>query len=180
VIFLSHGAAQSVQRRPGKSVSDFRQGQIFSLRSSTQLLIQFVCGVIAELERPEREATVNLNPATKQKLVAFSPQANYSDWATATGQLILVPAFVDRGMSFSKRGGSPTVVNLSFLDRSRYFFFQVAPHLSLRGWVNPVTDPLLLRNSDTARNRTRDLWVRSQELWPLDHRGGRALFAYFH
>jgi hypothetical protein len=27
----------------------------------------------------------------------------------------------------------PKVVNLSFLDRSRYFFLQVAPHLSSRG-----------------------------------------------
>jgi hypothetical protein len=43
---------------------------------------------------------------------------------------ILVPPFVDSGMSRGQRGGSLTVVNLSFLDRSRYFFFQVAPHLS--------------------------------------------------
>jgi hypothetical protein len=34
---------------------------------------------------------------------------------------ILVPTFVDRGVSRGQRGGSPTVVNLSFLDRSRYF-----------------------------------------------------------
>jgi hypothetical protein len=29
--------------------------------------------------------------------------------------------FADRGVSRGRRGGSPTVVNLSFLDRSRYF-----------------------------------------------------------
>jgi hypothetical protein len=45
----------------------------------------------------------------------------------------LVPTFMDRGVSRGQRGGSPTVVILSFLDRSRYFFFQVAPHLSSRG-----------------------------------------------
>jgi hypothetical protein len=28
-----------------------------------------------------------------------------------------VPTFVDRGVSRDQRGGSPTVVNLSFLDR---------------------------------------------------------------
>jgi hypothetical protein len=28
-----------------------------------------------------------------------------------------VPTFVDRGVSRGQRGGSPTVVNLSFLDR---------------------------------------------------------------
>jgi hypothetical protein len=32
---------------------------------------------------------------------------------------------------------------LGFLDRSRYYFFQVAPQLYSRGWVVPVPDPLL-------------------------------------
>jgi hypothetical protein len=32
----------------------------------------------------------------------------------------------------------PTVVNLGFLDRSRYFFLRVAPQLSSRGRVDPV------------------------------------------
>jgi hypothetical protein len=44
---------------------------------------------------------------------------------------------------------------LGFLDRSRYFFFQVAPQLYSRVWVDPVPDPLLLRKSDSAGNRTR-------------------------
>jgi hypothetical protein len=44
--------------------------------------------------------------------------------------------------------------NLEFLYRSRYFFFQVAPQLYSRGWVDPVPDPLL-RKSGSARNRTR-------------------------
>jgi hypothetical protein len=44
---------------------------------------------------------------------------------------------------------------LGFLDRSRYYFFQVAPHLYSRGWVDPVPDPLLLRKSGRAGNRTR-------------------------
>jgi hypothetical protein len=53
--------------------------------------------------------------------MALSPRANYTDWATAICQRNLVPTFVDRGVSRGQRGGSPTVVNLSFLDRSRYF-----------------------------------------------------------
>jgi hypothetical protein len=53
----------------------------------------------------------------------------------------------------------PTTVNFGFLDRSR-------------GWVDPVPEPLLLRKSDSAGNRTQDLWICSQELWPLDGRGG--------
>jgi hypothetical protein len=34
---------------------------------------------------------------------------------------------------------------LGFLDRNRYFFFQVAPQLYSRGWVDIVPDTLLLR-----------------------------------
>jgi hypothetical protein len=45
--------------------------------------------------------------------------------------------------------------------------------------VNPVPDPLLLRKSGSARNRIRDLWICSQELWPLDHRGGRLKHTVF-
>jgi hypothetical protein len=51
--------------------------------------------------------------------MAFSRQANYSDWATTTCWRNLVPTFVDIEVSRGQRGGSPTVVNLSFLDRSR-------------------------------------------------------------
>jgi hypothetical protein len=41
---------------------------------------------------------------------------------------------------------------LDFLGRSRYFFFQIAPQLYLRGWVDPVPDPLLLRKSGSEFN----------------------------
>jgi hypothetical protein len=36
----------------------------------------------------------------------------------------LVSTFVDKGVSCGQRGGSPMVVNLSFLDRSNYFSFK--------------------------------------------------------
>jgi hypothetical protein len=49
----------------------------------------------------------------------------------------------------------PYCFNLDFLDQSRYFFFQVAPQLYSRGWMDPVLDPLLLRKSGSAGNRTR-------------------------
>jgi hypothetical protein len=38
--------------------------------------------------------------------------------------------------------------------------------------VDPVSDPLLLRKFGSTRNLTQDIWVSSQELWPLDYRGG--------
>jgi hypothetical protein len=43
---------------------------------------------------------------------------------------------------------------LGFIDRSHYFFYQVAPPLYSRGWVDPVPDPLLFF-SGSAGNRTR-------------------------
>jgi hypothetical protein len=107
-------------------------------------------------------------------------QANYPEWATATGLWILVSTFVDRGVSRGQRGGTTTAVNLSFLDRSCYFFFQVAPHLSSRAWVYPVPDPLLLRKSRSAGKRTRDLYDCSQKLWPLDDRDGQVDLTTFN
>jgi hypothetical protein len=86
--------------------------------------------------------------------------------------LLLVPTFADRGVSRCQRGKTPTTVNLRFLYRGCYFFFQVTPHLCSRGWVDPVPNQSLLRKYGSARNRTRDFWVCSQELWPPDHRGG--------
>jgi hypothetical protein len=63
--------------------------------------------------------------------VAFSPQANYTDWATATCWRNLVQTFADRGVSRGQRDGFPTVVNLRFLDWSSYFSFKyllIYPH----------------------------------------------------
>ena len=39
--------------------------------------------------------------------------------------------------------------------------------------MDPVPDPLLLRKSGSAGDRTRDLCICSQKLRPLDHRGCR-------
>jgi hypothetical protein len=61
---------------------------------------------------------------TSMSSVALSPQANYTDLATATCRRNLVPTFVDGMVSRGQRGGSSTVVNLIFLDRSRYFSFK--------------------------------------------------------
>jgi hypothetical protein len=63
---------------------------------------------------------------------------------------------------------------LDSLDQSHYFFFQVAPQLYSQGWVGPVPDPLLLRKSGSARNRTQDIWICSQELRPLAQSGSQS------
>jgi hypothetical protein len=59
----------------------------------------------------------HLNRQLSINSVALSPQANYIDWETATCWRNLVPTFVDREVSRGQHGGSPTAVNLSFLDR---------------------------------------------------------------
>jgi hypothetical protein len=81
-----------------------------------------------------------------------------------------------RGVTWSAQR-IPTAVNLCFLDlEPLLLLIQVAPPLTSRGsrgWVDPVPDPLLLRKSISAWNRTRDLCICSQKLCPLDHRGGQ-------
>jgi hypothetical protein len=83
----------------------------------------------------------------------------------------IVPTFGDRWCRVVS-ATDPHGHILGFLDRGRYFPIQVTAQLYSRVWVDSVPDPLLLRKSGRAGNRTRDLWICSQELWPLDHRGG--------
>jgi hypothetical protein len=72
---------------------------------------------------------------------AFSQQRNILTERPPPVGEFLVPTFVDRGVWRGQRGGSPTVVNLSFIDRSRYFFFQIAPHLSSQELSGPRSRP---------------------------------------
>jgi hypothetical protein len=65
---------------------------------------------------------------------------------------------------------------LGFLDRCRHFFFQVAPQLYSRGWVDPVPVPTTSQQIWWRRESNRDLWICSQELWRLDHSGGLSWF----
>jgi hypothetical protein len=66
----------------------------------------------------------------------------------------LVPTFANRGCHVVSVT-DPYGRILGFLARRRYFFLQVASQLYSRGWVDPVLDPILLRKSGSAGNRTR-------------------------
>jgi hypothetical protein len=68
----------------------------------------------------------------KRKLRGFGPRANYADRATAASWRSSADFLRIEGVAWSAQR-IPTVVNFDFLDRSRYFFFQVAPQLSSRG-----------------------------------------------
>jgi len=79
-------------------------------------------------------------------------------------------------VSHGHRNGSPRPLISVYRTWIATYFIQVAPQLTSqgsRGWVHPVPDPMPLRKSGSAGNRTRDLCICSQKLWPLDHRGGR-------
>jgi hypothetical protein len=98
----------------------------------------------------ERECRLWEKKKAKTKSKSSWPQS-------ASDRLLLVklvPTFAYRGCHMVSVT-DPYGNILGFLDRSRYFFFQVAPQLYSRGWVDPVPDPLLLRKSGKAGNRTR-------------------------
>jgi hypothetical protein len=93
--------------------------------------------------------------ANKQnKLHGLSSRTNYTERSDRLLSAKLVPTFADRGCRVVS-ATDPYCRIVGFLDRSSYFFFQVAPHLYSRGWVDPVPDPLFLRKSGNAGNRTR-------------------------
>jgi hypothetical protein len=66
----------------------------------------------------------------------------------------LVPTFADIGCHVVRVTG-PYGRILGFLDRSSYLFFRVGPELYSGGWLDAFPDPLLLRKSGSAGNRTR-------------------------
>jgi hypothetical protein len=75
---------------------------------------------------------LKLKKKRKTKLRGFGPRANYTGRATAAcwrNECLLLRI---EGVAWSAQR-FPTVVNLGFLDRSRYFFLPVAPQLSSRG-----------------------------------------------
>jgi hypothetical protein len=73
--------------------------------------------------------------------VAFSPQKNLTDWATAAGRRIVVPTFTDRVVSRVQRDGSPQPLISGFLDRSRYFFLSRSSSYVKTEWTPIHTDP---------------------------------------
>ena len=66
-----------------------------------------------------------------KKLRGLSPRADYTDRAAAAGRRISANFCGYRGVTWSAQR-VPTAV-LCFIDRSRYFFIQVAPQLTSRG-----------------------------------------------
>jgi hypothetical protein len=77
----------------------------------------------------------------------------------------LVLTFADRDVSRGQSGGNTTAANLSCLDWSR-----------TREWVHSIPDTLLLGKLSVPGIEPGTS-ICSQELWPLDQRGGH-MYAY--
>jgi hypothetical protein len=75
------------------------------------------------------------------RLRGLCPRANYTDRATTACQRSKCQLFADRGCHVVN-AMDPYGRISGFLDRSRYFFFQAAPQLYSRGWMDPIPDPL--------------------------------------
>jgi hypothetical protein len=96
------------------------------------------------------------------KLRGLSPRANYIDRATAVCRRSWCQLLQIEGVRVVSATDTPGRI-LAFLGGSLYYFFQLVRHLYSRGWMDPFPDPLLLRKSGSAGNRTRDLWICIQE-----------------
>jgi hypothetical protein len=84
----------------------------------------------------------------------------------------LEPTFADRGV----RATDPYGRILGFLDRSRYFFLSSSSSIIPMRLSRPHSRPTTSQKLWYRRQLNPDLWICSQELWPLDHRGGRCLY----
>jgi hypothetical protein len=107
---------------------------------------------------PECHLNIKTNKAR-----GLSPRANYTDRATAAYQRSKCRRLRIEGCRVVS-AAVPLCRNLDFLDRSRYFFFLVAPQMY--SWVDPVPDPLLLRKSVSAKYRT---WTSESVARNTDH-----------
>jgi hypothetical protein len=129
------------------------------------------CRLVQSHQRPERGVSGSVttgnawlhdrmlyrHPSTKLKKKKTPWPESESELYRPRDRLLsakLVPTFADRGCHVVSVT-NPYGCILGSIDRSRYFSFQVAPQLYSRGWVDPVPDPLLLRKSGSAGNRTR-------------------------
>jgi hypothetical protein len=132
--------------------------------------------------RPNGCPVLSLNYVGYSRPSAYNKLNNLTPWLWSASELYrpsdrripakLMPNFVDRGCRVVRATYPLGRWSRFSRPRAANFSIQVAPQLSSWSWVNPVPDPLLLRISGSVGNRTWNLWICSQELWPLDHRGG--------
>jgi hypothetical protein len=138
--------SQTILMQTNKWLTDFASsGQ----QEVTELRLRWTCRVLW----PRNMVIWSIESVTgNNRLRGLNPWAKCINRKTAADKL--VPTFADRGCHVVSVT-DPYGRILRFLDRSPYFFFQVAPQLYSRGWVDPVPDTLLPRKSGSAGNPTR-------------------------
>jgi hypothetical protein len=80
--------------------------------------------------------------ATNNKLHGLSPRANYTDRATAASRRSDCQLLRIKGATWSAWRIPPAVFS-RFSRLEPLLFYQVAPQLYSRGWLDPIPDPLL-------------------------------------
>jgi hypothetical protein len=123
-LYIPHIHSIEVQ---GFKIVSIKEGYSVSLEELMCINLNFWkyirCVCMCGCMRVQNDSISSLWRKTTNSM-AINPQMNYSNWATATCRRSLVPTFADREVSCGQRGESPTVVNLSFLDRNCYFSFK--------------------------------------------------------
>jgi hypothetical protein len=104
----------------------------FKTKNSPCVIIAFVVVETSELRRGKNK-----------KLHGLSPRANYTDRATAACRRSDFQLVRIEGTTWSAWRIPPAVFS-RFSRQEPLLFYQVAPQLYWRGWVDPVPDPLLL------------------------------------
>jgi hypothetical protein len=127
-------------------------GQIVSLTRRRALLPERSSGTHCCYRLSKPKGLVRLEGLGEQKEKTAWPES---------ALVKLVATSADRGCHMVSVS-DPYGRVLGFLDRSRYFFFQVAPQSNSRGWVNPVPDPLRLRKFGSGGNLTRTSWYAAR------------------
>jgi hypothetical protein len=124
-----------------------------------------LCTVAESLKRAIKSSMYISNKKKKKKTPWLYTASELYRPSDRRLSLKLVPTFAGRNCHVVS-ATDPMAVNLGFLDPEPLLFRSSSSSVILTRLSG------LLRKSDSAWNRTRDLWFRSQELWPLDYRGG--------
>jgi hypothetical protein len=116
--------------------------------------------------------------------VIATKQTKQTAWPESASELVpterlpllanLVPTFSDRGCHLVSVT-DPYCRILGFLNRSRQFFLSSSSSVVLTRLSGPRSRPTTSQKIWQRRESNPDLWICSQELWPVDHRGGHAI-----
>jgi hypothetical protein len=102
--------------------------------------------------------------------VVFGPQADYSDWATATCRPILVSTFADRGCRLVSAANSPWSTPIRFKYSHQHPILKLPQSISSLNAIDQVSRPYtttgrmsLLWLPEMIAGKSPSLWATSRE-----------------